>query len=405
MHTHATFAEAFESARLALDTREGRWYPAPSTLLSDGIHLMRRGLPSLLLLVAALAAAPAHADEAKVVRLVVVDLQAKGVDEALAKTLGETLATALAKDSRFSVAAGDDIRTLLRHTEEQQLVGCADEKCFAGLAAIMGADALVHGSVGKVGESYVLNLSRIDVEKGVVAERVSEVVKKADDFLGKVDQVASTLIGKVGSIGKRDDVPVSWVRTREQAVFAAVQYDKARKSKLARPKTRYVASFGSEHFGFGEHDKLEKFLPIKADLAFPGRFPSCMGRSETYEDAFTIKDDKGVGIKVGDETAYQLLQLIRRRKLVLDVEFEVVGAKLFEAKEYDWRLCPGDQKPFRPTDISPNAYIRVKSAVLRDMFNDRRYAVTRQVFDPESEKLSYQSLPEPPADPEAPPVE
>ena len=70
-------------------------------------------------------------------------------------------------------------------------------------------------------------------------------------------------------------------------------------------------------------------------------------------------------------------------------------------REYDWRSCEGDAKPFKASDVSPNAWIRVKGAVLRDMFHGRTYAVTRQQWNPDDQKTTLLSLPEPPRDPEA----
>lgn len=346
-------------------------------------------------------AAPARAESPEpVIRLMVIDFEAKGVEASLARTLTDTVATALARSGRYSVASQDDVASMLRHSEELQLAGCVDEKCVAGLGQMLGAEVIVHGSVGKVGDSFVLNVSRIDAAKGTVTDRAMEKAGHPEALLDRVDALASGLIGKVGA-RQRDAVPVEFIRTRSQAVWATVQHDKARKARVKRPATRYVARFGSEHFGFAEYDALDGVLPIKPDLWFPGRFPSCFGRTEPYEDAFSIKEERPLVIKVGETARYDLVKLHRRRKLVLDVEFEIVGARLYPMREYDWRSCDGDTRPFQPSDIAPNAWIRVKSAVLRDMFNGRDYAVTRQKWDPETEAVTLESLPEPPDDPQA----
>lgn len=115
-----------------------------------------------------------------------------------------------------------------------------------------------------------------------------------------------------------------------------------------------------------------------------------------------MKEERPLVIKVGETARYDLVKLHRRRKLVLDVEFEIVGARIYPMREYDWRSCDGDTRPFQPSDIAPNAWVRVKAAVLRDMFNGRAYAVTRQKWNPETEAVVLESLPEPPEDPQAP---
>lgn len=330
------------------------------------------------------------------IRVLVIDLQAKGVDPLVAQNLTDLLATALARSGRYSVAGPDDVKSLLTAQAERQLLGCEDDPCFSNVAGLVGAQQVVHGSVGKIGETYVVNVSRVDIAKGQVLERATESAPRADDLIGKVEKLAGSLGSGITPSSTASAVPVERLKGHDACVFAAVQYDRAKKARVKRGQRTFRARFGSEHFSFDEYDKLDEVLPLKPDLAFVGRYPSCFGRENPYEDAFTVKEEKPLVFKVGGDAAYDLIQLRRRRKLVLEVEFEIVGAKLYALKEYDWRSCEdGETKPFRPTDIAPNAYVKVRSAVLLDMFNHRRYAVTRQAWDPGTEKVSLVSLPAP----------
>jgi hypothetical protein len=387
-------------------------------IFASSSRTMRHSLLPLLLTL--LAAAGARADEKApekpvvAVRVMVVDLKATGVDESVARNLTDLLAGALAQNPALSVASSEDVRAMLRATQEQQLAGCVDDKCYEGLASMLGAQSVVSGTVGRVGDTFVLNVTRLDAAKGTVVGRVNEVATKPDELIGRVERVAQVLAGQpgalklVGGVGDGKPVgagfsaiPLERIATREQAVWAAVQYDKARKAKVKRPLRLYATSFTSDRFQLDGYDKLEEQLPLKPDLWFPGPYPSCFGRSEPFEDAFTVKEERPLVLKVGSEAATDLRDAKREKQLVLDVEFEIVGARVLPMKEYDWHLCDGATKPFNPADVSPNAFIKVKAAVLRDRSSGKRYAVTRQDWDPGAQKASLVSLPAPLSPPDA----
>jgi len=339
------------------------------------------------------APAPAAAPP-RVRRLMVLDFGANGVDPKVAAEVTGLVASALSQDERYSVADSGDIRTMLRAAEEKQLLGCDSDACTKGVAEAMGADAVVRGSVGRLGDTIVLRATHLDVASGTIVGKTDETAKRPDELIGRVDRVAYGLLPPRDGSSARAAPPPEFLSTREACVWAAVQYDRERKSKMKRQKRTYRAAFGSEKFLFDEYDALGEFLPLKPDVAFVGRYPSCLPKDTTIEDAFSIKEDKPLVLKVNAETAYQLNQLRRRRKLVLELEFEIEGARVYPLKEYDWRACEDDTQPFRPSDVSPNAWIRVRRAVLRDMFSGRRYALTRQEWDPGSGKVTLASLPD-----------
>jgi TolB-like protein len=331
---------------------------------------------------------------APAVRIMVLDLKANGVDEKLAAALSDLLVTSLSQTGRFSVAGSDDVRTLLRAAEERQLLGCESDACFRGVGEALGAQSIVHGSVSRVGDTWVMNVSRVDVDKGATMGRASEKASRSDDLVGRIDSLATGIAAGVGGPGgpPAEDL----LTTRESCVWAAVQYEKDRKHRVKRLPKVYRARFGSEHFEFGEYDALEEFLPLKPDLAFLGRYPSCLPKTDSREDSFSVKEERPLVFKIGRDAAYDLVQLRRRRKLVLDVTFEIVGARIYPLKEYDWRSCDdGETPPFRASDIAPNAWIRVRSAVLVDAFHGRRYAVTRQSWNPDTQAVTLVSLPVP----------
>src|SRR5262245_50760697 len=90
-------------------------------------------------------------------RLAVLDLEAKGVDPASASNMTDLVSVALRKLEVFEVITRADIQQMLSFEANKQMVGCsANSACLAELGGALGVARLVAGSVGKLGDGYVL---------------------------------------------------------------------------------------------------------------------------------------------------------------------------------------------------------------------------------------------------------
>jgi hypothetical protein len=123
---------------------------------------------SLFALLALLAASTATAN-----KIAVVPIQ--GTAELTADTkraFSNSLAAELNKRGH-SVLTDDQIASLLNQEAKQQWVGCTDNSCMAQLGEALGVDELALMSVSKVGQSWLVNVQRVDAKqvKAVAFER------------------------------------------------------------------------------------------------------------------------------------------------------------------------------------------------------------------------------------------
>lgn len=126
---------------------------------------------AILLLAAAAPEAPT--------RVAVLEMAAANVDPATVQTLGEFF-TARVQELGFSVITTSEVATLLGYERQRQLVGCEESSCIAEIAGALGVDLVATGSVGKVGDTFVLTLKVLDARKGLVVGRASETADKLD---------------------------------------------------------------------------------------------------------------------------------------------------------------------------------------------------------------------------------
>jgi TolB-like protein len=134
---------------------------------------------------------------ARKVKVAVVRLQARtGVEERVADLFTDALAGELRKRPQLSVISDADVAALLGVERKRQMLGCTDAGCFAEIGGALGVDRIVHGSVGRVGGSLVVNLTSVDARKGTAVASSSERLQSASDeaFLDALPGIADALL-------------------------------------------------------------------------------------------------------------------------------------------------------------------------------------------------------------------
>lgn len=118
----------------------------------------------------------------------VIDLATHGVDERLGKNLTQLLSLELKKFDGLSVISRDEVQTMLRFEAEKQMLKCtSDTSCLVEIGGALGVDYLVSGSVGRLGDAFVIILKLMDVHEAKVVSRSSE------SFRGQETDLASAL--------------------------------------------------------------------------------------------------------------------------------------------------------------------------------------------------------------------
>jgi hypothetical protein len=128
-----------------------------------------------------------------------------GVPHDTAQLLGEALAGELRRRPGVSVMTQGDVSALLGVERTRQMLGCTDSGCMAEIGGALGADRVVHGSLGRVGGSLVVNLSALDARRGTAAASVSERLRGAGEeaFLDALPTLADALLAEAPGGGPR----------------------------------------------------------------------------------------------------------------------------------------------------------------------------------------------------------
>jgi hypothetical protein len=133
----------------------------------------------------------------RTLKVVVLPLVALGgVTKETTQLLGDALAGELRRRPGVSVLTQSDVAALLGVEKTRQMMGCADSGCLAEIGGALGADRVVHGSLGRVGGSLVVNLSALDPRRASAPASVSERLRGDRDeaFLDALPGMASALL-------------------------------------------------------------------------------------------------------------------------------------------------------------------------------------------------------------------
>ncbi len=92
--------------------------------------------------------------------MAVIPLDAKGVSEIEASVLTERLALELFHTGRFTVLERGKMEEILTE-QDFQLTGCVSEECLVEVGQLLGVEAMMAGSVSRIGETYSVILRLI----------------------------------------------------------------------------------------------------------------------------------------------------------------------------------------------------------------------------------------------------
>ncbi len=153
-----------------------------------------------LLLTAALAATtgpepiPAPAPPAAL-KIATLQLESAGVPEGMAASATVLVPTEVRRARPDAqVISSEDVRSLLSHQKNQLVLGCgADAACLADLGGLLGVDEIVAGRIGRLGQTWVLELRRLDVKLARNLASVTRAVGSPEALVGAVRSAAGEL--------------------------------------------------------------------------------------------------------------------------------------------------------------------------------------------------------------------
>ncbi len=124
----------------------------------------------------------------------VLDLRSSKDTQASARALSLLVASEVGATPGYRAISRNDLRNLLAHQSDAQMLGCDDVKCLSDIARLAAADLLVAGSVEKIENAYVFSLQLIDPVQARVLERQAATWSDDPD---RIVELARPLVARI----------------------------------------------------------------------------------------------------------------------------------------------------------------------------------------------------------------
>lgn len=115
--------------------------------------------------------------------IAILDLEASGLDAGEVKTLSDALRNNIIDQGAYTVLERSKMDVILKEQGFQASGACTNEACAVEMGQLLGVDAMVLGSVGRVGKTYSVTVRMLDIKTGKIFHSASEYYKGEIDGL------------------------------------------------------------------------------------------------------------------------------------------------------------------------------------------------------------------------------
>lgn len=124
-------------------------------------------------------------------RVVILEFQSSGVGKELPVTAGQVFAEQLMRGGRYNIITQDEMVALLEHSRQRALAGCDGAgDCMADIGKTLDAQALLQGTIARLGDRTIFTASLISMPDGNVRQRVSEEATSDEELLERIRRAA-----------------------------------------------------------------------------------------------------------------------------------------------------------------------------------------------------------------------
>jgi hypothetical protein len=126
-------------------------------------------------------------------RVLVLDFRDDGGGPELVQAVRDTIVVHLSQKGSFEVLSTEDLRRVSDLEASREAMGCDESSCLSEMAGAVGAERVVFGSVGRLGDLTQVTLSVLDVDRGTMTGRQSFEVTRLDEIPARLRHAADEI--------------------------------------------------------------------------------------------------------------------------------------------------------------------------------------------------------------------
>lgn len=126
------------------------------------------------------------------ITMAIMDLQAQGVSATESLVITDLLKNAIIVTNAFRIVERGNIQQVMGELGFQQ-TGCTEQECAIKIGKLLNAKKILIGTVGKLGETFIITIRMVDVEKGEVEYSDKERSSTIEETEIAVEKLAQKL--------------------------------------------------------------------------------------------------------------------------------------------------------------------------------------------------------------------
>lgn len=146
-------------------------------------------------------------------KVAVMPLSGERVPVATRRLLDELVVTALAEVGGYAVISTADVQAMLGYEKLKDAVGCDDVACFAEVGGALGAEFLLAGQVGPLGDELIVSLRMIEARNHTVAFRgQAKVPNQESEYARAIEEAVFAMFPIQPGVSRIAEREKPWVR-------------------------------------------------------------------------------------------------------------------------------------------------------------------------------------------------
>ncbi|MBI5526165.1 MAG: hypothetical protein HY897_07505 [Deltaproteobacteria bacterium] len=138
---------------------------------------------------------PAKEEKKQSMSVAVFQFEAQGADKKIPVILTDTVLSMLNRLPDTRVIGSKEIDAMLNYEQKKQMTGCNDASCAVALGGALGVDKILMGSVGRLGETHILDMKLIDIRTAHIDTSYNKRLEsgREEEFLDVLPEALTVL--------------------------------------------------------------------------------------------------------------------------------------------------------------------------------------------------------------------
>jgi TolB-like protein len=219
-----------------------------------------------------------------------MEFEPKGVDKSSASIISDLFRNYLFSSKKFIVVDRESMKEILTEQNLQQSLGCNSAECAVQLGKILGVNYSIIGSLGKLGNVYIVSAKMVNIENAQIEWTNSAKLTNFGQIDSVIEKMVNNLLKTIFKEEFKEKLPIKEIVPIEVPKTIEPQPEKKKEIKVipARKKSKYPNVGIDLQFGFSPSFRFkETYYDNTSDITYwysmkPGYFDFKFGLYWTF---------------------------------------------------------------------------------------------------------------------------